>query len=501
MTQWKNVPAWSDVVAGWQSAMGNKGWETGRFTSTIDVIADNLTDLRSVSSVGGIWLEPNQVALSAPITPAELRAMATAMGPGNTASNQLAELLARTGGDTELVAAAMIHATATAYPQFPTALTLIGKLALARLEAAGLRPPQYKQRPTFLLKDRIDSMVLDMGDVIDCLAHEHDRIFERLIPVRVRHMLKAPTGSRMAAREEMATSVMMEMKATTGKDFPAATDLNLPGANGKIPTIGLRCVALPERVFIRDAIARALGDAGKKIDALIHMTAEMRLRDMFGPALTASVRSAIGEGWTIEIARSNLLTIVPEPADSVTVEVLDDGTIPAPQIAKLCNLIDRVLEYDERAATRVDSIQEWELVDPQEVSMNRLTARLLELESIDVLGDIHWRLNPDNVQNPEPVSIYPVKALGLRVTNKRAHILRARLACPNNGGLVINDDGISCTITTPRSIADDALDQPLYAVLGTPELAQLENCFVDAIGTDHDGNTIIHVRARAYPLT
>ena len=74
------------------------------------------------------------------------------------------------------------------------------------------------------------------------------------------------------------------------------------------------------------------------------------------------------------------------------------------------------------------------------------------------------------------------------------------LPCPVNGGLVFRDDGHVATVTLPRPVSEDAVEQELAEVLPTPALRGLEGVFVDYVARDDRAWAVLYLRSQTRPL-
>jgi hypothetical protein len=497
---WSRMPHWSTLVQRWTEAM----WRHGvgieqRLTTVVDVVCDDLSELRTVSGLRHMWIDRGSSLYDRPIPAFHLLSLESQRDRLHDA-NEVLRALGETGGDPELVAAVMIAATAAGYDDHDDSLQAAGRMAMAILEAHAIDPPRQDRRPVFLMEDRFDLGGSASERLADALAREHAGIFRSVLAARIRYLVKTAEGVRIPTREELAIGLPGEFDLAFGARTRPVTSGSSDGAREGTTRVALSSLPRDELIMILDAITAGLAAGGHDIDAVTGFDPERRSSSHFGPAIRATVDANARNGWLLRVSRPTLITIKPDEADACKVHVGLDGSVRTEEIEALGRLMERAIEAGKRINAEGLRIDDWEHVDPRDLRVDSLTRRIAHLGDIDLIQDVRWRWGDEGKENPVPISEKDVRSIGLRVTDRRVHILRHWLPCPRDGALLFEDDGRTQTIRTPRAIGQDALDRSIAEVLGQPDLADIDDVIVDAITVDAERRSVLYLRSRPDPL-
>ena len=497
---WSRMPHWSTLLQRWTGAMERHGvnLEEG-LTTVVDVVCDDLSELRTVSGLRHMWIDRGSSLYDRPIPAFHLLSLESQRDRLHDA-NEVLRALGETGGNPELVAAVMIAATAAGYDDHDDSLQAAGRMAMAILEAHAIDPPRQDRRPVFLMEDRFDLGGLASERLADALAREHAGIFQSVLAARIRYLVKTAEGVRIPSREELAIGLPGEFDLAFGARTRPVTSGSPDGARENTIRVALSSLPRDELIMILDAITAGLAAGGHDIDAVTSFDPERRSSSYFGPAIRATVDANTRNGWLVRVSRPTLITIKPEDADSCTVLVGLDGSVRTEDIEALGRLMKRAIEAGKRIDVEGLRIEDWEHVDPRDLRVDSLTRRIAHLRGIDLIHDVRWRWGDEGKEDPTPISEKNVRSIGLRATDRRVHILRHWLPCPRDGALLFEDDGRTQTIRTPRAIGRDALDRPIAEVLDQPDLADIHDVIVDDIMTDADGRSVLYLRSRPTSL-
>ncbi|MEP2723050.1 hypothetical protein [Roseibium sp.] len=497
---WSRMPHWSTLVQRWTEAMEHHGvdFEEG-LTTVVDVVCEDLPEVRTVSGLRDMWIDRGSSLSDRPIPAFHLLSLESQKSRLHDA-NEVLRALGETGGDPELVAAVMIAATSVGYDDHDDSLQAAGRMATAILEAYAIDPPRQDRRPVFLMEDRFDLGGLASERLSDALAREHAGIFRSVIAARIRYLIKTVDGTRIPSREELAIGLPGEFDLAFGTRTQSVTSGSHDGAGKDTTRLALSSLPRDERIMILDAIMAGLAARGHDVDAVVRFDPERRSSSYFGSAIRATVDATPRNGWDLRVSRPTLITIKPDEADACKVFVGLDGSVRTEDIEALARLMERAVEAGKRIDAEGLRIDDWEHVDPRDLRVDSLTRRIAHLRDIDLIHDVRWRWGEEGKENPVPISEKDVRSIGLRVTDRRVHILRHWLPCPRDGALLFEDDGRTQTIRTPRAIGRDALDRPIAEVLDQPDLADIDDVIVDAITIDADGRSVLYLRSRPDPL-
>lgn len=213
--------------------------------------------------------------------------------------------------------------------------------------------------------------------------------------------------------------------------------------------------------------------------------------------MQVSVLPSEQAGWRLRFSRLTLMTVALEDADATAVSISPDGDVNDEEMAALAGLVKRTVDMAGRIDAQNMRINAWERIDPRDLRVDPLTRKLIGLSGIDLNEDVQWRIGDGA---PEPVSPFPVHGLGIRVTENRVHLLKTWLPCPRDGGILVEDDGHTQRITTPRLVPNTKLDQPIGVVLGQPALADIDDVMIDAIAKNAEDASVLYLRSRPTSL-
>lgn len=498
---WSSMPPWSALYEQWAVEMSMLGQPPQKLTATIDVTCPDAYQLKRAAMIEGLWVSRNLIRRRPSLEASDL--FAEAAMSRNTMPNlrEVSLALSRTAGNTELVAAVLIAATASGYADHGDSLQMAGSLARARLEAAGLPVPRQTQRPTFLAEDRFDLGGMDVDALPRALAIEHAGLVTGVIAARVRLLLETDDGQRVPAEEERRVGLIEEVGIATARSLiPAVSPVAKRPDNPNHHRVALSSLPLDEQHTIVDAIAEGLASQGVSLDPITDLGFERRASSLFGPLLQVAVDPHNNDGWRLRICRPPLMTIVPDDPDGLNITVSEEGTIDRNELAALAGLVRRTVDLSVRIDTEGMKIEEWERVDPRDLRIDPLTRRLLAIRGVNLDEGVQWRIGDEGKEAPEPVSFFSVQRFGLRATAGRVHILRVWLPCPRDGGILVEDDGRTQRVITPRHVPRTKLDRPLGTVLGQPDLFDIEDVMIDSIVTDAEGRSVLYLRSRPTSL-
>ena len=500
---WDGVPDWATIVADWEQALARFGGAEHATVRSVDVVASSSTALAGMLDRPGAWLRREDVERVETITSGQLHQMlAETAGPG-PAADELAFHLARIGGQRELFAALMIRATALGYPQSNAdPLHAIGELAAARLEVDGIALNRQGQRPRLVLHGGLPLARPHYARTMTALGREHAAMLRALQPVRFRPFVDRDGSRRPASIEEMRGGLPEDLgNIAQGVLDTFADPVGATGDAIRALSIHSGTVQEADRVVqraVRDAITDAVFEGASLIEqALKEPPDDTWMAD--DPPFSVTLVAIRDDGYLVSLVDEESLTEERRRTEETVVVTLD-GRIQTENRARLRAFLQEARDRIGESWAKTRIAQPGLSVPADALRITPLTHRLLAQVGIDADDDLDFERGARGAEDARALSFQAIGRLGVAVHGWRVHAARVVLPCPVNGGLVFRDDGHVATVTLPRPVSEDAVEQDLAEVVPTPALRGLEGVFVDHVARNDRGWSVLYLRSQTRPL-